>query len=153
MKQHLIGNALLAGFLVIAVLLYRSTASYPAFVQGSTASYVRFLALALGILCAVDLASSWWTRKKGGRDEETDKPGGKVTGRFWALLALLAVYGWALGLVGFFPASIVFLPVTMLAMGARKPLSIVGTTAGILVFVHLVFVKLLEVQLPAGTLF
>ena len=46
---------LLSAFLVLAVLLYMSTASYPESVQGSTANYVRFLAISLGILCAVEL--------------------------------------------------------------------------------------------------
>ncbi len=153
MKQRLIGNLLLVGFLILAVLLYRSTASYPAFVQGSTASYVRFLALSLGVLCIADLLSFLWRQRGAGGGFDDGAPGEKIGKRFWALLVLLVVYSWALGPVGFFPASVVFLPVTMVAMGTRNPLSIVGTSAGILIFIYLVFVKLLEVQLPEGTLF
>lgn len=153
MSQRLVGFLLLVGLLTLAVLLHRSTASYPAFVQGSTASYVRFLAWSLGILCVADVLLSWW-RQRGQREgEDAGKPGEMTGKRFWSLLVLLVVYSWALGPFGFFPASVVFLPVTMVAMGTRRPLSIVGTSAGILIFVYLVFVKLLGVHLPEGTLF
>ncbi len=150
MSQRLVGILILAGLLTLAVLLYRSTASYPAFVQGSTASYVRFLAMSMGILCAAELLLSW--RRKAGSGGATEE-GSKNPRRFWALLVLIVVYALALDPVGFFPASAVFLPATMVAMGARRPLPIVLTTAGILAVVHVVFTKLLEVQLPKGTLF
>lgn len=150
MNKRLVGLALLAGFLGLAVLLHRSTASYPAFVQGSTASYVRFLAWSLGILCVADLLFALRHRKS---EESEGETGGTNARRFWSLLVLLAVYSWALGVFGFFLSSVVFLPLTMVAMGARRPVSIAGTTAGILAFVYVVFVQLLEVSLPEGTLF
>lgn len=153
MNQRIVAFLLLVGLLTLAVLLHRSTASYPAFVQGSTASYVRFLAWTLGVLCVADLALGWWRQRGGRGGDETGKPGESNAKRFWALLVLLVAYSLALGPAGFFAASVVFLPITMLAMGSRKPVSIVGTTAGILIFVYLVFVKLLEVHLPEGSLF
>jgi len=151
MNRRLVGLLLLAGFLALAVLLYRSTASYPAFVQGSTASYVRFLALSLGILCAADLLLSLWRR--GAAEAGEPAKGGESVRRFWALLVLLALYSWALEPFGFFLASLVFLPAAMVAMGARRIPTVAGTSVGILAFVYLVFVKLLEVDLPQGTLF
>lgn len=155
MNRRFVGPLLLVGFLTLAVLLYRSTASYPVFVQGSTANYVRFLALALGILCAADLLLSLWRQRSGGGSpEDGDQPADRMNlKRFWALLVLLALYSWALGPFGFFPASVVFLPIAMFAMGSRNLLSIGGTSVGVLAFVYLVFVTLLEVPLPQGTLF
>ncbi|WP_337996819.1 tripartite tricarboxylate transporter TctB family protein [Oleispirillum naphthae] len=150
MNKRLVGPALLAGFLLLAVLLHRSTAGYPAFVQGSTASYVRFLAWSLGILCVADLVFSLRRRTAGAGEDET---GGRNPRRFWSLLVLLAAYSWALGIFGFFASSLVFLPLTMAAMGSRRPLPIAGTTVGILIFVYIVFVQLLEVSLPEATLF
>ena len=150
MTRRLVELGLLAGFVVLAVLLYRSTASYPAFVQGSTASYVRFLAWSLGILCLAELGLTFWRQRGRSEDGESATSLGR---RFWALLVLLVVYSLALSPFGFFPASVVFLPITMIAMGARRPISIVATTAGILIFIHLVFVELLELHLPAGTLY
>ena len=153
MSQRLVSVVLLAGFLVLAVLLHRSTASYPAFVQGSTASYVRFLAWSLGVLCVAELGLSWLRERGREAKEEKEKSAEEFGKRFWALLVLLFAYGLSLDPFGFFPASIVFLPVAMFAMGARRPVSIVATTAGILVFIHLVFVELLELHLPTGTLY
>lgn len=148
MRGRLIEILLLAGFLTIAVLLHRSTASYPSFVQGSTASYVRFLAVSLGVLSAAQLLISWRSRAvaEGGT-------GGGNPQRFWALLILLGLYSWALGPFGFFAASAAFLPLTMVAMGARRPLPIILNSAAILAFVYFIFVKLLAVHLPKGTLF
>lgn len=139
---------LLAGFLVVAVLLHRSTASYPSFVQGSTAAYVRFLAVSLGVLSAAQLLISLRSAPEAAGEAPSRNPR-----RFWALLVLLGLYSWALGPFGFFTASVVFLPLTMVAMGARRPLPIGLTTAGILLFVYFVFVDLLAVHLPKGTLF
>lgn len=153
MTQRLVSILLLVGLMTLAVLLYRSTASYPAYVQGSTASYVRFLGLTMGILCAADLLLSFWRQSKTAEGDQADKPGGTNLKRFWALLVLLVVYSLALDPIGFYAASVVFLPLSMYAMGGRRPVPIIATSAGILIFVHLVFVELLEVHLPAGTLF
>ena len=155
MNRRIVGPLLLVGFLTLAVLFYRNTASYPVFVQGSTASYVRFLALSLGILSVADLLLSLKRQRGGGgnADGGEEPAGGMNFKRFWALLILLVLYSWALGPFGFFLASVVFLPVAMFAMGSRRVVSIAGTSAGILVFTYFVFDKLLEVPLPQGTLF
>lgn len=148
MSRRLTEILLLVGFLVIAVLLYRSTADYPKFVQGSTAAYVRFLGLTLGVLCAAQLLLS--LRRPAAEGEAA--PADTKTRRFWALLLLLGAYAAALEPLGFFLASAGFLPLAMYATGARRPLPVALTTAGVLAFVYLIFVELLEVHLPSGTL-
>ncbi len=140
---------LLCGFLILAVLLYRSTASYPPSVQNSTARYVRFLGLALGFFSILELVL--WFRKAPAKAELLAVAA--VPGRFWGLFILLVVYGAVLSPAGFYPASAVFLPLAMFLLGARKPLTIILTTGGVLLFIYLVFARLLEVPLPAGTLF
>ena len=55
--------------------------------------------------------------------------------------------------IGFFVASVIFMPVTMLYMGYRKPLPIIFVTGGMLAFVWLLFVFELKVRLPQGLLF
>ncbi|MBW1645233.1 MAG: tripartite tricarboxylate transporter TctB family protein [Deltaproteobacteria bacterium] len=141
---------LLCGFLILAVLLYRSTAAYPPTVQNSTARYVRFLGLALGFFSLLELGL--WFRK--GAAVKAEKLAvAAVPGRFWGLFILLVVYSASLTRAGFYLASAVFLPLAMLLLGARKPLTIVLTTGGVLLFIYLVFARLLAVPLPAGTLF
>lgn len=119
-------------------------------VQGSTAMYVRFLGVTLGILCAIELLL--WFKKRG--QAKIDKlVMGKNPLRFWGLFSLLLVYAAVVSTLGFYLTSALFLPLAMLLLGARKPLTISLTSAGVLLFIYLVFAKLLEVPLPESTLF
>ena len=136
---------ILGAFLLLAILLYWSTAAYPESVQGSTAVYVRFLAISLGILCAVEVGA--WIKTK----EDTISEKLNITAaprKFWGLFVELVIYSQLLEPLGFYLASLLFLPVAMVTQGSRKPLSIVLTTAGVLLFVFLVFEMLLAVPLP-----
>lgn len=150
MSKRLAELLILIGYLVLAVLLYRSTASYPQSVQGSTAMYVRFLGMALGVLCTIELFL--WVQMRGQVKKEslniTEAPL-----RFWGLLILLVIYSSLLSTFGFYLTSAVYLPLGMILLGERKPLRITLTSAGTLLFVFLVFAKLLEVPLPEGSLF
>ncbi len=157
---------LVGAFFVVAVLLYGSTASYPNAVQGSTAAYVRFLAMCRGALCVIELGLFILRSKKQARAEQmacadgaqaAEKPDtnfhiAKNPKPFWALFLVLVLYSASLSYVGFYIASAVFLPVTMFILGARKPLTMVLTTIGVLGFVYGVFEKVLEVYLPVGSL-
>ncbi|SIO28088.1 tripartite tricarboxylate transporter TctB family protein [Halodesulfovibrio marinisediminis] len=142
---------LLGGFLVLAVLLYNSTAAYPKFVQGSTAAYVRFLAICLGILCLFELFFSSKNKKENGQKAPLNMA--DAPRRFWGLCILLFIYAASFEFLGFYLASAIFLPTTMFLLGARKPVSITLTTVSILLFVYLVFEKLLGVFLPTSSLF
>ncbi|VFQ46858.1 tripartite tricarboxylate transporter TctB family protein [Desulfoluna butyratoxydans] len=136
---------ILGGFMLLALLLYRSTAAYPEAVQGSTAMYVRFLAVSLGVLCAVEVGM-WLKSREQEISEKLNITAAPI--RFWGLLAELVVYTLLLEPLGFYLASLIFLPVAMVTQGAKKPLTIGTTTAGVLLFVFLVFEKLLAVPLP-----
>ena len=136
---------ILGGFMVLALLLYRSTAAYPESVQGSTAMYVRFLAVSLGLLCAVE-AGMWLKSREQVISEKLNITAAPL--RFWGLLVELVIYTLLLEPLGFYLASLIFLPVAMVTQGAKKPLTIGLTTAGVLLFVFLVFEKLLAVPLP-----
>ncbi|MCG8471283.1 MAG: tripartite tricarboxylate transporter TctB family protein [Desulfobacterales bacterium] len=145
MTKRLTELLILGGFALLAILLYLSTSSYPESVQGSTAMYVRFLATSLGILCAVEIAS-WLKKREKAIHEKLNITAAPL--RFWGLLAELVIYSQLLEPLGFYLASLLFLPVAMLTQGARKPLSIGLTTGGVLLFVFLVFETLLAVPLP-----
>ncbi len=135
-------------FLLVAVFLYVSTAAYPKAVQGSTAEYVRFLALSLGLLCVIDGIISIRAKKDSTRVQLSKSPK-----KFWILFLLLLIYAASFPLLGFYIASALFLPSTMLVLGARNLSSICLTTLGVLAFVYGVFEKLLEVYMPIGSLF
>ncbi len=160
MSKRLVELIILGALLVLAVLLYGSTAAYPQAVQGSTAAYVRFLALALGLLCLFETISSLIRYKKhknhaqqSSSDTEALFSIGKNPQKFWVLFVLLLFYAGIFSYLGFYIASALFLPITMYALGARKPLSISLTTLGVLGFVYVVFERILEVYMPIGTYF
>ena len=150
MTKRLAEAVILGAFLIVAVLLYRSTAHYPPSVQGSTAMYVRFLATSLTILSAVELLL-WVKNRSAASGEKMNLTTAPL--RFWGLLVLMVIYTFSLSSIGFYLGSALFLPATMLVLGARKPVPIVLTTAGVLLFVYLVFARLLEVPLPEASWF
>jgi hypothetical protein len=51
--------------------------------------------------------------------------------------------------LGFFLSAGVFVPVVALMLGYRNYISIVVTTCTLLLFVYLIFVQLLQVNLPS----
>ena len=141
---------LLSVFLLIAILLNKSTSAFPDMVQGSTATYVRFLAISLGALCLLE--GILWS----GKQETDEKKKLNLTtapARFWALLALMFGYSMLLEPLGFYLASAIFLPTTMFILGTRNKIHIIFTSGGVLLFVYLVFEKLLGVPLPESYLF
>lgn len=150
MTKRIAELLLLSIFLAMAVLLHQSTSSFPDSVQNSTAAYVRFLGISLGVLCLVELFLCGKKRADGEKKllNLTTTPG-----KFWSLLILMFVFAMLLEPLGFYLASALFLPVTMYVMGSRKKLQIILTSAGVLLFVYLVFAKLLSVPLPESSLF
>ena len=150
MTKRLAELLILSGYLILAVLLYRSTASYPTSVQGSTDLYVRFLGMALAFFCSLELFL--WFKNRA--QTETERLTiAAVPMRFWGLFVLLLIYSTALSYLGFYISSAIFLPLAMLMLGAKSPVSLGLTSVGVLLFVYLVFEKLLEVPLPESPLF
>lgn len=149
-NRRLADFILIGVLLVLAVLLYRSTAGFPAFAQKTTANYVRFLGVALGVLCLIQLVISARSRNPqfSQQLQWMDNPG-----RFWGLFILMVIFALLLDVLGFFVASILFLPTAMLMLGNRRKTAIVFTTTAVLLFIFLVFVKLLGVHLPTGVWF
>lgn len=151
MTKRLAEMTVLLCFMGLAVALYMSTASFPQMTQGSTATYIRFLATSLGILSLLELLLKM---RKSNKVKDQEKM--KVTDapmKFTALLVLMFVYAMLLEPLGFYIASMLFLPITMYILGNRKPLAIALTSGGVLLFVFVVFAKLLGVPLPESTLF
>ncbi len=150
MTKRLAEILVLGLFMVMAIMLYRSTASFPEMTQGSTGAYIRFLAVSLGILSLVELSLNMRAKGKEANDilNITSSPA-----MFISLLILMFLYAMLLEPLGFYLSSALFLPVTMYTLGARKLLTILPTSAGVLVFVFVVFDKLLSVPLPESTLF
>ncbi|HHI69407.1 MAG TPA: tripartite tricarboxylate transporter TctB family protein [Rhodobacteraceae bacterium] len=143
MTKKTVDRAVLALIIVMAVLLYVSTANYPGIAKTTSAKYVRFLAVFIGGLSVVQLGHSLL------RDRSLDRL--ILTGhlpRFLGLLLALIVFSLVFEPLGFFIPAAVFIPTVAFMLGYRNPIIIGLTTAGVLGFVYLVFVKLLSVNLP-----
>ncbi len=66
------------------------------------------------------------------------------------MFVIICVYVAMMITIGFFPATLIFMPVSMLFMGYRRPLPIICTTIGMNLFVWVLFVYSLKVRLPEG---
>src|SRR5690606_370335 len=89
----------------------------------------------MGLLALLMLARSVFAGTGG-----EEKPFFKSFGTFLLCLALIFGYIFCTSLIGYFSASVVFVPAFALLLGLRKPLVIVLTTIVFTVTVHLVFV-------------
>ena len=56
-------------------------------------------------------------------------------------------------LIGFFPATLLFMPVAMIYMGYKRILPMVCVTIGMNLFIWVLFVYSLKVRLPKGASF
>lgn len=143
MSKATVDRLLLAGFILLSVLLYLSTDSYPGIAQKTSAKYVRFLAVCLGGLSLVQLAVGLLPHEPGGRLSLTNH-----LPRFLGLIAALVAFGLSFGTFGFFIPAAVFIPLVAFMLGQRNPVLLALTTIGVLAFVYVIFVALLGVTLP-----
>jgi putative tricarboxylic transport membrane protein len=127
------------------VLLYKSTANFPATSQNTTAVYVKFLSISLGILGVIQLIISIISEVKIKNFVEEPK-------KFVLLIISLLSYVFVLDKIGFIVATMIFLPVTMFFMGYQNKKKSVIIAIGITLFVYILFVKLFEIQLPEASL-
>ncbi|MFV0475771.1 MAG: tripartite tricarboxylate transporter TctB family protein [Pikeienuella sp.] len=143
MRKATFDRLVLAGFVVLAVLLYVSAADFSGIAQKTSAKYVRFLAISFGGLSLVQLALSL----KRAADEEGLKLFERAD-RFFGLLGALILFAIAFEPLGFFIPAAVFIPAVAFLLGYRNRAAIALTTAGLLGFIYLIFIKLLAVNLP-----
>lgn len=143
MTKKNIDRLVLIIFIIMSVLLYLSTADYPGIAKTTSAFYVKFLSVFIGGLSVIQLILNLLKDKSVNHLHLSDH-----MPRFFGLLVALIAFALAFEHLGFFISAGIFIPVVSLILGYRNYLSIVLTTAGVLIFVYLVFVTLLSVNLP-----
>jgi len=112
----------------------------------STSTYVNTLAIVLGLTAFIELIQSLFSKPS--KITFTPNPL-----RFITLVVLLVLYVWGMEYVGFIVATMLFLPATMIGMGYRNYLKALIISAGITLFVYLIFQVGFEILLPEPTLF
>ncbi len=143
MTKRSVDRIVLAIIILMAVLLYGSAANFTGIARTTSAKYVRFLAVFIGVLSSGQLAYSLL------RDRSLDKL--IVTThwpRFIGLLVALVIFAMVFETLGFFIPAAIFIPVVAVLLGFRNYLAIGLTTLGVLAFVYIVFIQILSVNLP-----
>jgi len=140
---------LVIGILVMALGIFMWTYTMGPRVSDANKSFSRFvLALFIGlglILTVISIVNGKKPRGKEVSIKEFRNP--------MIMYLLIIVYVLLMTKLGFFSASILFMPAVMLYMGYRKPIPLVCVTAGMLAFIYVLFVVQLKVKLPDGILF
>ena len=128
--------------IIVAVWFYTLTGS---FINPDAAVWPRIALIATMILSAMLLLRGIAETRKGeesplGKLEELKGP--------MAAIVLIVIYAVIMNLFGFFVSTALFLPVAMFAMGSRNWKAIVGVTAGLELFVYVLFVVELKLRMP-----
>ena len=131
--------------LAAGIALFIGTKDFP----GTTQLFSRIVLLILIIIGAVLIATSLINAKKPG-PEEVDFKSFKNP---LICFVLIVVYVVMIDKIGFFVSSAVCLPALMLFMGQKKPIPMIATTAGALLFIYVLFVTQLGLRMPQGLLF
>ncbi|WP_331775973.1 tripartite tricarboxylate transporter TctB family protein [Sulfurospirillum sp. 1612] len=134
-------------FIVLAVLLYRSTASFPKSTIFTTAVYIKFLAISLGLAGVVYFFNAIISDKYI-KIVFTHNPK-----KFFLLILSLVVYVWVMHYLGFIVSTLIFLPVTMRFMGYNAFIKSLFISIGIALFVYFLFERIFEIQLPEMMIF
>ena len=118
----------------------------------------RMMPLVLGGILALgglyELARGLIGRRSTGKAEEsegeaqTSLPKGAIQ-RMLVLFVGLVAYVALVGYLGFALSTLVFATLMMWWLGVKWPVAL-STTLGLLVVIHLLFVQVFKVQLPAG---
>ena len=137
-------------FIVLAALLYGSADTVnQAVSQASTDStrmYVNTLAIILGIAGVMELIKSVISSPS--VIEFTKNPT-----KFILLILSLVGYVWIMEYIGFIISTLIFLPTTMKIMGYKSIVKSLIISAGITLFVYLLFQVGFEILLPEPTIF
>lgn len=138
---------------VLAVILLISASTFPER-AASAALYVKFLGVCLIIFSALLVAETFMKSDDKEREALKEKVivWIKAPKPFLITAVALILYVSSLGILGFFPASMIFMPVLGYLLGFKKKIPLVIGSAGLLIFIYVVFVYFLTVPVPMGFL-
>lgn len=143
-RRHLNLLCAAAG-LALAAAMFISVGHFPDRVV-SAARYVLFLS---GIMSFFSLSLLVQTLTQGPSDRlvwiKAPRP-------FFATVVLTLVYVLSLDILGFFPASGLYMVFLGWSLGFRKPVGLIGGSVALLATVYLIFVRFLSVPVPTGLL-
>ncbi len=134
-------------FIVLAVLLYKSTGSFPESSQATTAIYIKVLAIALFILGVLQFIFTITAKNESLKKLFEDPK------RFFTLIVLLIIYVVSIGRIGFNVSTVVFLIISIFFMGYKNHVKNIIISICITVFVYVLFHEMFKISLPEGLFF
>lgn len=151
MKKYNIGISIL--LIAVSVWMIMTSGSYNNTVSGTAmgaGEWPVILSIAMIILCAVLLVQTVLEKKDQGEEPFDFKSEGMK--RLYVLLGLLVVFAVLLKTLGFYVSVAFLVPAVMWLLDERRVKVMVALTAGILLFVFVVFGVLLGIKLTMGML-
>ncbi len=137
-------------FIVLAALLYGSADTVNQAVSqastDSTSTYVNTLAIVLGVAGTIELIMSAISSPSVIEFTKDYK-------KFFFLIVALIIYVASIEYIGFIVATLIFLPVTIKAMGYASIIKALVISSGITLFVYLLFQVGFDILLPEASLF
>ncbi len=137
-------------FIVLAALLFGSADSTSKAVSkastDSTTMYVNFLSVMLGVFGFAELIKSFISKSYIVTFTKNPK-------KLAVLICLLILYIWSMQYIGFFIATLLFIPFTLWSMGYKKIVKSIFISLAVTLFVYLLFEKGFEILLPEATIF
>lgn len=144
MKQKPLNRLIALAGIALAGAMALSAKTFPERATAA-ASYVLFLSAAIAIFSLILLLQTLKNGQNNGRMEWVRAPKS-----FLAAVVGLCCYVPLLSLLGFFPASFLFMALTARLLGFRDLRFLFLGTGGTLLFIYLVFVRFLQVPVPTG---
>lgn len=143
MKGKRIHPNLIIGLVLIIVSLIFYYLSY-GFSNPDAAVWPRAVLIFIMILSAVLVIKGFsLTRQNTHEDEKKTDFTGPIVG-----LILIVLYAVIMSFAGFFVSTALFLPVGMFLLGQRNWKNLISVTAGLELFVYLLFVVGLKLRMP-----
>lgn len=139
------------GFLTVCVSLvfYIYTFSFPDIDQGFTGpgtipTFYCILAFILGVILMI---KGWIEKRKDHQKKAIEQKHLKLVLLFMGMFVL-----YVLGFIylGFYLSTILFLIVCLLVTRIKKPMLLIGIPLGTIVFIYIVFERILRIVLPSG---
>lgn len=145
MKKYNIGISLF--LIIISVAMFLGASKMPA-VDGTIGpgTWPKILSVVMIVLALLLLLQTL----KESSQREAPFVWGPGLKRVLLGTAILAGFCIILYFFGFIAASALMIPAIMLLFGEKRPLILLGTTAGVLLFVYIIFSVVLNLPLPQG---
>lgn len=142
-----------AGFMVaVSALLLAQAFRYPA----ESAQFPRFLMilqLALSLILWVQALRAPSPARRVAPAEGTPESTLATLHAPFKVFVAASLYILAIGYLGYFVATALFLCAAMFWFGSRRPIAVISVAGGFLLIVYALFVSFMGVRLPEGLLF